>query len=313
MKWLLPISHLPVAHYHLEEWMHVRVWHLRIEAVRWARLNMSGSLLVLVVLLLLLLLQVQSLGTVDRQQRFRAGVALVIRAGVESCKGDRFAFSRKYTTVLLSIASQFRLTESEQVRRRRRRKERKSWNTRAVQRRVVVRVGRVGDAEIAWQFLLDRVRQFAKMWRVRCAVRVRNESFPLIFRYNVHPIILLVQYVDNLQSITKIVIKKYSLSISIRCFNSSKVLSVLWNKKKYSFQVWHSPYSFMSGSSLTLPRFTSNSSSTQGVKSCRMIILLSGDSPFSFSIPTRTRVSMDALPVIRPIPGGRIVSFSSAI
>jgi hypothetical protein len=40
--------------------------------------------------------------------------------------------------------------------------------------------------------------------------------------------------------------------------------------------------------------------------------LLSGDRPFSFSIPTRTSVSIEALPVMRPIPGGRIVSLSSA-
>lgn len=64
---------------------------------------------------------------------------------------------------------------------------------------------------------------------------------------------------------------------------------------------------------LTLPCFTSSSSSTQGVKSCKTIILLSGDRPFSFSMPTRTRVSIEALPVIRPIPGGLIVSLSSAV
>ncbi|KAG8225014.1 hypothetical protein J437_LFUL006025 [Ladona fulva] len=45
------------------------------------------------------------------------------------------------------------------------------------------------------------------------------------------------------------------------------------------------------------------SSSTHGVKSCKTTILLSGESPFSFSIPTLTRVSIDALPVMRPIPG----------
>lgn len=54
----------------------------------------------------------------------------------------------------------------------------------------------------------------------------------------------------------------------------------------------------------TWPRFTSSSSSTHGVKSCKTTILLSGDSPFSFSIPTLTKVSMEALPVIRPIPRG---------
>ena len=47
----------------------------------------------------------------------------------------------------------------------------------------------------------------------------------------------------------------------------------------------------------------SNSSSTQGVKSCRTTIFDSGPSPFSFSIPTRTRVSILALPVMRPIEG----------
>lgn len=52
----------------------------------------------------------------------------------------------------------------------------------------------------------------------------------------------------------------------------------------------------------TCPLFTCNSSSTQGVKSCKTTILLSGDNPFSFSIPTRTKVSIEALPVIRPIP-----------
>lgn len=61
---------------------------------------------------------------------------------------------------------------------------------------------------------------------------------------------------------------------------------------------------------LTCPRLTSNSSSTHGVKSCSTTILLSGDSPFSFSIPTRTKVSIEALPVMRPIPGPRITSLS---
>lgn len=54
---------------------------------------------------------------------------------------------------------------------------------------------------------------------------------------------------------------------------------------------------------ITCPRFTSNSSSTQGVKSCKTTILLSGDNPCSFSIPTLTKVSILAEPVIRPIPG----------
>lgn len=68
---------------------------------------------------------------------------------------------------------------------------------------------------------------------------------------------------------------------------------------------WHRWMLFlvMLARSPTCPRFTCSSSSTQGVKSWTMTILLSGDRPFSFSIPTLTRVSMLALPVIRP--GGR--------
>lgn len=50
------------------------------------------------------------------------------------------------------------------------------------------------------------------------------------------------------------------------------------------------------------PRFTSNSSSTHGVKSWRTTIFESGDNPCSFSMPTRTNVSILAEPVIRPRP-----------
>lgn len=50
------------------------------------------------------------------------------------------------------------------------------------------------------------------------------------------------------------------------------------------------------------PRFTSSSSSTHGVKSWRTTIFESGDNPCSFSIPTRTSVSILAEPVIRPSP-----------
>ena len=57
---------------------------------------------------------------------------------------------------------------------------------------------------------------------------------------------------------------------------------------------------------LTCPRLTSSSSSTQGVKSWRTTILDSGPSPFSFSIPTRTRVSIEAEPVMRPIDGALV-------
>lgn len=63
---------------------------------------------------------------------------------------------------------------------------------------------------------------------------------------------------------------------------------------------------------LTCPRLTCNSSSTQGVKSCNTTILLSGDKPFSFSMPTRTKVSMEALPVIRPIPVNALLRNSFA-
>ena len=62
---------------------------------------------------------------------------------------------------------------------------------------------------------------------------------------------------------------------------------------------------------LTVPRLTSSSSSTQGVKSCSTTILLSAERPFSFSIPTRTRVSMLDEPVMRPMPGVRTEAVSS--
>lgn len=42
-----------------------------------------------------------------------------------------------------------------------------------------------------------------------------------------------------------------------------------------------------------------------------MTILLSGESPFSFSIPTRTKVSILALPVIRPGGNGTLVPIPS--
>lgn len=97
---------------------------------------------------------------------------------------------------------------------------------------------------------------------------------------NIHPIVLTIQNIHNL-------IKK----------NNDN--SMIFNTKNF----------------YTCPRLTSNSSSTQGVKSCRTTILLSGDNPCSFSIPTRTRVSILADPVILPIPGaspdpGRDKSFS---
>ena len=62
----------------------------------------------------------------------------------------------------------------------------------------------------------------------------------------------------------------------------------------------------------TCPLFTSSSSSTHGVKSCNTTILLSGARPFSFSIPTLTKVSIEALPVMRPIPGVRTKSLSTS-
>ena len=65
---------------------------------------------------------------------------------------------------------------------------------------------------------------------------------------------------------------------------------------------------------LTCPRLTSSSSSTQGIKSLMTTILLSGLNPFSFSMPTLTKVSMEALPVILPMTGmlPRIESSSNA-
>ena len=53
----------------------------------------------------------------------------------------------------------------------------------------------------------------------------------------------------------------------------------------------------------TCPLLTSNSSSTQGVKSWSTTIFDSGPRPFSFSIPTLTSVSIEADPVMRPIDG----------
>lgn len=118
------------------------------------------------------------------------------------------------------------------------------------------------------------------MRRVGSAVRVRDEPLPLILCDDIDPIVLLVEHVHHLSNVV--------------------FFSKTQTDKTYRTR-------------LTLPRLTSNSSSTQGVKSCRTIILLSGERPFSFSIPTRTSVSIEALPVILPIPGGRIVSLSSAV
>ena len=63
------------------------------------------------------------------------------------------------------------------------------------------------------------------------------------------------------------------------------------------------------------PRLTSSSSSTQGVKSCKTIILLSEElKPLdSFSRPTLTSVSMEADPVILPGAGARPSSISSSV
>lgn len=109
---------------------------------------------------------------------------------------------------------------------------------------------------------------------IRCTIRMRNKPLQSrVFRYHVHPIVFSVQNVYNLQA---------------------KEITNMWGGGKLS--------TLGIRVSRTCPLFTCNSSSTQGVKSCNTIILLSGDKPFSFSIPTRTSVSMEALPVIRPIP-----------
>ena len=111
-----------------------------------------------------------------------------------------------------------------------------------------------------------------QLWCIRSAIRMGNKTFHSSIRsYNVHPIVLSVQNIDNLQ----------------------------WNN---FYKLWKMP-SWKEFKKFTCPLLTWSSSSTHGVKSWTMTILLSGDKPFSFSMPTLTRVSMLALPVI--LPGGR--------
>ena len=126
----------------------------------------------------------------------------------------------------------------------------------------------------------------------RGAVAVRDEALPhllVLLADHVHPVVLRVQHVHHLHQGETII--QVWTGLDLNSLFASYVLDNVQEKKESDV------------SRLTCPRLTSSSSSTQGRKSCMTTILLSGRNPFSFSMPTLTSVSMEALPVMRPITG----------
>jgi len=51
---------------------------------------------------------------------------------------------------------------------------------------------------VSWQFLLDIEREPREVCAKLCAVTVRDESFPIVFRDDIDPVIFLVQHMDHL-------------------------------------------------------------------------------------------------------------------
>jgi hypothetical protein len=99
------------------------------------------------------------------------------------------------------------------------------------------------------------------------------------------------------------IIREERLGERVGCGGAQKTTEKQERTSSNIFTERFSPFIQPLHKSVTWPRRTSSSSSTQGLKSWRTTILLSGPRPASFSSPTRTRVSMLADPVIRPMDG----------